>query len=324
HTLRGRRRPRGDRAALPQPADERARGDTAAGDAARRARGDRRPRGGDRAGHGARCAVRAARARLRAVLHDQATWLRSRSGHLHRDRAEARRAAPDREPARRGRRLHGGLPARRGRARAGVNTVLLVTPDDALRTRLLGTLEDYSAFIAQSDAEAFKILRLIEVDVVLRDCAGLLQGLEAFIARVKEVTPAALTIALGAAEDEGHLADFTLPATFTPRDLDGALRHAQERLRLTRELATLRSSAAVEARAPATSAEEPWDGVALARALKEFTRAFAAGFDLPRVFAMFLDAIGELVRSTRTALLLPGDDGRDYRVVAHRGLAPRI
>jgi len=205
-----------------------------------------------------------------------------------------------------------------------VNTVLLVTPDDVLRTRLLGTLEDYSAFIAQSDAEAFKILRLIEVDVVLRDCAGLLQGLEAFIARVKEVTPAALTIALGAAEDEGHLADFNLPATFTPRDLDGALRHAQERLRLTRELATLRSSAAVEARAPATSAEEPWDGVALARALKEFTRAFAAGFDLPRVFAMFLDAIGELVRSTRTALLLPADDGRDYRVVAHRGLAPRI
>lgn len=124
-----------------------------------------------------------------------------------------------------------------------MNTILLVTPDDALRTRLLGVLEDYSAFIAQSDAEALKILRLIDVDVVLRDCAGLPRGLEAFIARVKEVMPAALTIALGAVEGEGDLADFSLPTTFTQRELDGALRHTQERLRLTRELATLRSSA---------------------------------------------------------------------------------
>ncbi len=204
-----------------------------------------------------------------------------------------------------------------------MNTILLVTPDDALRTRLLGVLEDYSAFIAQSDAEALKILRLIDVDVVLRDCAGLPRGLEAFIARVKEVMPAALTIALGAAEGEGDLADFSLPTTFTQRDLDGALRHTQERLRLTRELATLRSSALLEAR-PAAGVEEAWNGAALARVLKEFTRAFAAGFDLPRVLAMFLDAIGELVRSTRTALLLPAGDGRDYRVVAHHGLAPQI
>src|SRR5882724_8886773 len=39
---------------------------------------------------------------------------------------------------------------------------------------------------------------------------------------------------------------------------------------------------------------------------------------------MFLDAIGELVRPTRTALLLPDAEGRDYRVAAHRGLAPLI
>lgn len=205
-----------------------------------------------------------------------------------------------------------------------MNTILLVTADDTLRTRLLGALEDYSAFLAQSDAEALKILRLIDVDVVLRDCAGLPRGLEAFIGRVKEIMPSALTIALGAPEGEGDLADFSLSTAFTQRDLDGALRHTQERLRLTRELATLRSSAALEPRSPAAGIEEPWDGAALARVLKEFTRAFAAGFDLPRVLAMFLDAIGELVRSTRTALLLPAGDGRDYRVVAHRGLAPQI
>ena len=58
--------------------------------------------------------------------------------------------------------------------------------------------------------------------------------------------------------------------------------------------------------------------------LKEFTRAFAAGFDLPRALEMFLDAIGELVRPTRMALLLPGADAQEYRVATHRGLAPQI
>jgi PAS domain S-box-containing protein len=205
-----------------------------------------------------------------------------------------------------------------------VNTILLVTPDDALRNRLLGALEDYSAFIAQSDAEALKILKLIDVDVILRDCAGLPRGLEPFVARVKELMPAALTIALAAPEDETDVADFPLPAAFAQRDLDATLRQAHERLRLTRELALLRSSAALEPQAPAAGAEESWDGVALARVLKEFTRAFAAGFDLPRVLGMFLDAIGELVRPTRAALLLPTGDGRDYRVATHRGLAPQI
>jgi PAS domain S-box-containing protein len=205
-----------------------------------------------------------------------------------------------------------------------VNTILLVTPDDALRNRLLGTLEDYSAFIAQSDAEALKILRLIDIDVVLRDCAGLPRGLEPFVARMKDVTPSALTIALGASEEEGDLTDFRLPPAFTQRDLDSALRQMQERLRLTREVATLRSTATTEPRAPAADGGDPWDGAALARVLKEFTRAFAAGFDLPRVLDMFLDAVTELVRSTRVAILLPAADGRDYRVAAHRGLAPQL
>src|SRR2546429_7568764 len=39
---------------------------------------------------------------------------------------------------------------------------------------------------------------------------------------------------------------------------------------------------------------------------------------------MFLDAIGELVRPTRTALLLPEAEGRGDRIAAHRGLAPQI
>ena len=205
-----------------------------------------------------------------------------------------------------------------------MNTVLVVTHDDALRTNLLGALNDYSAFIAQSDTEALKILRLIDIDVVLRDCGGPPRGLEAFAARVKEIQPSTLTIAIGAGTDEGEAVDFRLPSGFGAPDLEDVLRHVEEKLRLLRELAALRASVATPAEAPTARAEESWDGAAFARVLKEFTRAFAAGFHLPRVLEMFLDAIGELVRPTRTALLLAEAGGRDYRVAAHRGLAPQI
>jgi PAS domain S-box-containing protein len=205
-----------------------------------------------------------------------------------------------------------------------VNTVLVVTHDEALRTRLLGAVSDCSAFIAQSDAEAVKILRLIDIDVILRDCAGLPRGLEGFATRVKEIQPSTLTVAIGGAGDEGEAVDFRLPSGFGASDLLDVLRHAEEKLRLVRELTALRASVAPPTEAPAARADEPWDGAAFSRVLKEFTRAFAAGFHLPRVLEMFLDAIGELVRPTRTALLLPEADGQDYRIAAHRGLAPQI
>ena len=54
-----------------------------------------------------------------------------------------------------------------------MNTVLVVAPDEALRARLVTALGDHSVFAAQSDAEALKTLRLIDIDVILRgDPAG--------------------------------------------------------------------------------------------------------------------------------------------------------
>src|SRR5207253_721055 len=306
------------------PPDERPRGHAAARLAPGRGGCDRDAGERGRRRRGARRADRAARPCLRTVLHDEAAWLRARAGNLRRDRANARRKAQGRQPAGGWRRLQRRVSARRRGARASVrvNTVLVVTHDDALRTSLLGALDDYSAFIAQSDTEALKILRLIDIDVVLRDCVGLPRGLEAFAGRVKEIQPSTLTVAIGAATDEGEAVDFRLSSGFGAPDLLGVLRHAEEKLRILRELAALRASVATPAEAPAARAEEPWDGAAFGRVLKEFTRAFAAGFHLPRVLEMFLDAIGELVRPTRTALLL--SEGRDYRVAAHRGLAPQI
>jgi len=106
--------------------------------------------------------------------------------------------AQGRQPTGGRRRLQRRVSARRrgARARVGVNTVLVVTHDDALRTSLLGALDDYSTFIAQSDTEALKILRLIDIDVILRDCVGSPRGLEAFAARVKEIQPSTLTVAI--------------------------------------------------------------------------------------------------------------------------------
>jgi PAS domain S-box-containing protein len=205
-----------------------------------------------------------------------------------------------------------------------MNTVLVVAPDEALRARLIAALGDHSVFVAQSDIEALKTLRLVDIDVILRGGPRLSQDLGAFMTRVKEAAPSAMTVAIGAPGDEAETADFALPLTFTRRELEGALRHVTDKLRLTREITALRSGLAPEGPGVTAGPNEPWEGAAFARVLKEFTRAFAAGFDLPRALEMFLDAIGELVRPTRMALLMPGPDGQEYRVVTHRGLAPQI
>jgi hypothetical protein len=205
-----------------------------------------------------------------------------------------------------------------------MNTILVVTSDDALRARLKVALSDHSVFTAPSDAEALKTLRLIEIDVVVRGGAGMPRDLESLVARVHAIAPAALTVAIGATAEQSEAVDFTLPATFTQRELDGVLRRVIDKLRLTREITALRSSLAPEAPGAPAGADEPWEGAAFARVLKAFTRAFAAGFDLPRALEMFLDAIGELVRPTRMALLLPDADAQEYRVATHRGLARPI
>jgi PAS domain S-box-containing protein len=204
-----------------------------------------------------------------------------------------------------------------------MNTVLVVTPDEALRARLVRHLADYSVFEAAGDAEAFKTLRLVDIDVVLRDATPPAGPLELFLARLREAVPAALAVTIGSGEDEATLADFTLSREFADREVRTVLRQATSKQRLVREIARLRSTSPPAYTAPAPIAD-PWDGAALARVLKGFTRALAAGFDLPRVLEMSLDAIADLVRPARTALLLPDAPAEEFRIAAHRGLAPQI
>src|SRR5437870_11850631 len=324
--MHGPRRPLGARAALPEPLDECPRGDAARGLGTSRGLDHRGPCYRRRRGHWSRRPAGAPGAGVRPILLDQGTGQRSRPGHLRLHRSDTR-SAPEGGESRDGwRGLHGRFsPRRRGDAAgAGMNTVLIVTSDDALRARLMSALRDHSVFAAPNDAEALKTLRLIEIDVVLRGGAGMPREIEPFVARVRAIAPSALTVAIGVAAEESETTDFTLPMTFTQGELDGVLRRVIDKLRLNPEITALRSILVPHAPDFAVGADEPWEGAAFARVLKEFTRAFAAGFDLPRALEMFLDAIGELVRPTRMALLLPDADAQEYRVATHRGLAPQI
>src|SRR5262245_28544610 len=140
-----------------------------------------------------------------------------------------------------------------------MNTILIVTTDEALRARLVSALSDHAVFAAPSDTEALKTLRLIEIDVVVRGGVGMPRDAQAFVTRVREIAPSALTIAIGSTAEEHETADFTLPATFNQAELDVVLRRVIDKLRLTREITALRSSLAPEARGVIAGAEEPWE-----------------------------------------------------------------
>jgi PAS domain S-box-containing protein len=204
-----------------------------------------------------------------------------------------------------------------------VNTVLVLTADDKLRARLARSLSAFSIFEARADGDALRTLRLVDIEIILRDSTGPAGALTTFVTAVREITPHALVVAVGTSGEDQDTVDFTVPAAFTARELEAVLRHALDRQRLVRELAASRA-AAPAAVTPVTGNGEPWDGVAVARLLRGFTGVLAASVDVPRALGMFLDSIGELVRPTRMALLRPDALGHEFRIVVNRGLAPQL
>lgn len=204
-----------------------------------------------------------------------------------------------------------------------MRTILLVTADEGLRSRVLRALPDTTVFVVASDAEALRTLRLSEVDMVVRDSTGPRRDLDRFVANVRRLNPDAPVAAVGPDAPEVESIDFVLNPAFEERDLQAVARQVAERRRLLHELQTLRTRQAPAVPPP----DEPGslhEGPALVRVLTDFSRLFAAGFDLPRVLEMFLDAIGELLRPTRAALLVLDDEAQAYRVAAHRGLPPHV
>ena len=214
-----------------------------------------------------------------------------------------------------------------------MKTVLLVSPSETLRSQFVRGLGDRSVFFASSDDEALKTLRVTRVEAIVKEAAAPLRDVPRFIARARHLCPGAVVICLlpageSADEDESaaEAADFVLLQPFSSRHLQDVLRQAEEKLRLLEEVAAFRSCYAA---APGNGHEQSVLGPeasshALAQVAKEFAKALAAGFDLPRVLNLFLDAVAEMVRPSRSAILLADQHGRQYRVGAFRGLVPHV
>ena len=215
-----------------------------------------------------------------------------------------------------------------------MRTVLLVSEDEALDLRLRRALPDCSVFPAPTDAEALRTLRLTEVDLVLKHVTQPVGDLDGFIAKARQLRPSVVVVCILPAEglspdDEAAAegADFAVLPPFTTSHLRAVLRQADEKLRLLQEVAALRT--ARRTAGPDPLAEEPeiaGEGPSreLTQVAKEFAKALAAGFDLQRVLDLFLDAVSELARPSRSAILLAEDEHRQYRVRASRGLSPHL
>lgn len=214
-----------------------------------------------------------------------------------------------------------------------MRTVLLVSANEGFRSRIVRALGDRSVFFAASDEEALKTLRVTQVEAIVKEAVAPLRDVPSFIARVRHVCPSSVVICVlppgeASEEDESaaEAADFVLLQPFTSRHLQDVLRQAEEKLGLLEEVAAFRSS---RGGASGNGAEGSALGLepsshALTQVAKEFAKALAAGFDLPRVLDLFLDAVAEMVRPSRSAILLADQHGRQYRVGAFRGLVPHV
>ncbi len=215
-----------------------------------------------------------------------------------------------------------------------MRTVLLVSEDDALGARLLRVLSDCSIFPSRTDDDALRTLRLTEVDLILKQVASPSGDLESFIAKARQLRPTAVIVCILPADgltpdDELAVegADFALLQPFTTPHLRGVLRQADEKLLLLQEVAALRTArrpVALGTLTEDTDAAPEASARDLTQVAREFAKALAAGFDLPRVLDLFLDAVSELARPSRSAILLAEDEHRQYRVRASRGLAPHL
>ena len=215
-----------------------------------------------------------------------------------------------------------------------MKSVLLVAGDEAVGAKLFRALSSYSVFPAQTDEEALRTLRLTEVDLILKHAAHPARELNDFIAKARQLRSKAVVVCVLPAEglssdDEvaAEEADFILLYPFSTQHLQAVLRQADDKLRLLQEVTALRSARRPAGPGPVMDDTDPaWDSSAreLTQVVKEFAKALAAGFDLPRVLDLFLDAVSELARPTRSAILLSEDEHRQYRVRASRGLAPLV
>lgn len=202
-----------------------------------------------------------------------------------------------------------------------MNTLLLVSGDDALCRRLEEALDDISLFVAGTDIDAIKQLRMVDFDVALRPATVRGVSFGQFAASARDAAPRTVLVALAAENAAVAEADFVLERGTDESQLLMALRHAFDKRSLVRELDGHRLGSPAPRTSERDVGVEPRSSLKL---LREFARVFTAGLDLPRTLEMFADAVVEFLRPARLALLLPDSGGRVYRVWVHRGLAPQV
>jgi signal transduction histidine kinase len=215
-----------------------------------------------------------------------------------------------------------------------VRTVLLVSEDETLDNRLARALQECSVFPVPTDEEALRTLRLTEVDLILKQVTPPARDLEGFIAKARQLRPSVVIVCIlpaeGLSQDDeaaAESADFAVLHPFTTPHLRAVLHQAEEKLRLLQEVTALRAVRRPPGHGPLVDEPDLPDedpSRELNQVAKEFAKALAAGFDLPRVIDLFLDAVSELARPSRSAILLAEDEHRQYRVRASRGLARHI
>src|SRR6266850_4293628 len=141
-------------------------------------------------------------------------------------------------------------------------TVLLVTSDDALQRRFEATLEDVSLFVAATDVEAIRQLRMVDIDIVVRPVNGRASAFSGFAEKARSASPRTILVAVVVDQDEAEDADFVLRHDVHDRELKATLRHLFDRRNLARELDRVRLRSRDSESEPARP-EEPRDSMKL-------------------------------------------------------------
>jgi len=214
-----------------------------------------------------------------------------------------------------------------------MTAALLVTTDENLGSRIRRELGNCSVFMAQGMDDALRVLGVTETDLVILDGTPARRELAHFVARARHLSPSAVVVCLQPADElasedweDMDSADFLLLKPFTSQNLASVLRQADAKRGLLLELSALRarqSSAAAVMPESSSTAPAPVSPIAAA-VVKELARSHASGLDPSRVLESFLDAVGEMLKFSRAALLLPNDARSSFSVAAHRGLAGHL
>ncbi len=211
-----------------------------------------------------------------------------------------------------------------------MRTAALVTRDAKLAERLRRVLEGTLHVVQGASPPAVADYGApFPVDLVLVDFASAALDAEQ-VAAIRARHPDALLVGLlpppdaeAPASAEAAQCDLVVPSDPPDEILRAAIGQAVRFQKLGQEVGSLRRERTRQEASLAVAPANRGQVGSLGTVLKEMGKLLAAHFDLERVVDFFLDAITELVRPGRAALLL-ADDDRRYRVRGQRGLDPTL